>query len=89
MKLLTPHGDYLIELISGTVEDGNYEFVRFDLESNKAFLDYVEELRSRSTFTSYANVRADDKIICFCTCSYEWNNARYMVVGRKLRLYQP
>ena len=88
MMLYTPDGDYLIELISGTVENGNYEFVRLDFESDEAFLNYVEELKSRSTFASNVEIQPDDQIICLCTCSYEWNNARYMVVGRLVPLYQ-
>ncbi|MBR2594037.1 MAG: class B sortase [Firmicutes bacterium] len=88
ITIFTPEGDFVIELISGTVENGNYEFVRFDLENDDDFLSYIDELRRRSTFTSDVEVRADDQIICLCTCSYEWNNARYMVVGRLVRLYQ-
>lgn len=88
MMLFTPHGDYLIELISGTVEDGNYEFVRFDFESDDDFLSYVDKFRARSTFVSDVEVQADDRIICLCTCSYEWNNARYMVIGRLVPLYE-
>ena len=88
MMLYTPGGNYLIELISGTVENGNQEFVRFDLENDDAFLSYVEELKSRSTFASDLEVRADDMIVSLCTCSYERNNARYMVVGRLVPLYQ-
>ena len=89
MAIYTPDGDYMIELISGTVENGDYEFIRFHFESDEAFLNYVEELRSRSTFTSGVEVQAEDQIISLCTCSYERNNARYMVVGRLVPLYQP
>lgn len=88
ITVFTPEGDYLIELISGTVEDGTYEFVRFDLENNDSFLNYMEGLRSRSTFISDVEVQIDDQIIALCTCTYEWNNARYMVIGKLVRLYQ-
>jgi len=88
MMLYTPGGDYLIELISGTVEDGTYEFVRFDLENNDSFLNYMEGLRNRSTFISDVEVQIDDQIIALCTCTYDWNNARYMVTGRLVPLYQ-
>lgn len=88
MMLCTPNGDYFIELICGTVEDGTYEFVRFDFESDEAFLDYVDGFRARSTFVSDVEVQAEDQIISLCTCSYEWNNARYMVIGKLVRLYQ-
>lgn len=88
ITVFTPEGDYLIELISGTIENGNREFIRLDLDNNEDFLAYVDELRSRSTFTSDVEVQEDDQIISMSTCTYDWNNARYMVVGRLVRLYE-
>ncbi len=88
ITLFTPEGDYLIELICGTVENGNHEFISFDFEDSEAFLSYIEEFRSRSTFTSDVEVQSGDQIVSLCTCSYEWENARYMVIGRLVRLYE-
>lgn len=82
MLLYTPEGDYLIELICGTVEDGKYEFVQFEFEDEDAFAEYVDAFRSRSTFQSNVKLEPGDRIISLCTCSYEWNNARYMVIGK-------
>ena len=82
MQLYTPDGDYLIELICGTVEDGNYEFVKLDFTDEDVFTEYVESHRSRSTFQSKVELQPGDRIISLCTCSYEWSNARYMVIGR-------
>ena len=82
MRLYTPDGDYTVELFSGTVEDGNYEFVRFDFEDDASFMEYVNSFRSRSTFTSDVVVNPMDQIVTLCTCSYEQNNARYVVMGR-------
>lgn len=86
MKLYTPDGDYVIELFAGTVEDGNYEFVQFEFSSDEAFMEYVNGIRSRSTFQSDVVVEPTDQIVTLCTCSYERNNARYMVLGRLVRL---
>ena len=88
MTLFTPDGDYAVELISGTVEDGSVEFVRFDFTDDDDFLNYVEELRRRSAFTSDVEMRPEDRIISLCTCSYEWDNARFLLVGRLVKLYE-
>lgn len=82
MILFTPDGDYFIELICGTVEDGNYQFVKFDFDSEESFIQYIEGFRARSTFVSDIEVQPGDKIVSLCTCSYEWANARYMVIGK-------
>lgn len=85
MILYTPDGDYLVELISGTIEDGMKEFVKFDFENEEDFTEYVNALRSRSTFQSTVELQPDDRPLSLCTCSYEWSEARYLVVGRLTR----
>lgn len=88
MLLYTPDGDYLIELICGTVEDGNYEFVQFEFADEAAFAAYIDAFRSRSTFQSNVELQPGDRIISLCTCSYEWNNARYMIIGKLTPIIQ-
>ena len=82
MTLLTPNGNYTVELICGTVEDGNQQFVQFDFDTEEAFLQYVEGFRARSTFVSGVELQPGDRIVSLCTCSYEWENARYVMIGR-------
>lgn len=82
MTLYTPDGDYTIELFCGTVEDGNYQFVEFNFDSEEDFLQYLEKFRARSTFVSDVVIQPDDRILSLCTCSYERTNARFMVIGR-------
>lgn len=87
MIITTAEGDYLLELICGTIEDGNYEFVKFRFGDFREMSDYVEKLRSRSTFVSNVELEEGDKLVSLCTCTYENQNARYMLVGRAVELY--
>jgi sortase B len=82
MALYTPEGDYTIELFAGVVADGDYEFVRFGFIDDADFQDYIHALKEKSTFKSNTRVKADDRIVTLCTCSYEFNNARYALFGR-------
>lgn len=82
MLLYTPEGDYRIELFCGTVEGGNYEFVQFSFDSDEEFMEYIEGFRERSTFISDVIVEPEDRIVSLSTCSYENDNARYMVMGK-------
>ena len=84
MTLYTPDGDYTIELLSGTLENGDREFVRFRFESEEDFTGYIQSLQSRSTFSSHGTAVPGDRLVSLCTCTYEQNNARYLVVGRLL-----
>lgn len=88
MLLYTPEGDFLVELFSGTIEDGNSEFLRFDFDSEEDFLSYVNGFRARSLFESDVEVNPGDRILSLCTCSYERSNGRYLVMGRLVPLYE-
>ena len=82
MLLYTPAGNFTIELFAGMVVDGNYESVRFNFKDDHDFLSYIDSIKMKSTFESNTIVRADDRIITLCTCSYEFDNARYALYGK-------
>ena len=82
MRITTEDGDYLIELISGTLEDGDYEFVRFSFENFEEMSAYVAGIRARSTFDSDAVLQPGDRLVSLCTCNYDLRNGRYMLLGR-------
>lgn len=89
MMIYTTEGDYLVELICGTIEDGNNEFVKFSFDDFNDMSSYVDELKDRSTFKSEVTLCPGDKLVSMCTCTYERQNARYMLVGRIVELYEP
>lgn len=90
MLLYTPEGDYLVELVSGTVEDGNYAFVKFNFDRPDELVGYIEQLKARSTFKSEVEVCPNDRILSMCTCTYgRRDNERYMLVGKLTGLYEP
>ncbi|MBU5592642.1 class B sortase [Clostridium sp. MSJ-4] len=82
MVLYTPNGDFIIEFFAGIIVDGNYEFLRFKFTNDMDFQDYINELKEKSTFESNTIVKSDDRIVTLCTCSYEFNNARYALYGK-------
>jgi sortase B len=82
MLLYTPDGDFTIELFAGIVVDGNYQSIRFDFKNDHDFQSYIDSLKKKSTFASNTIVKADDRIVTLCTCSYEFKNARYALYGK-------
>ena len=81
MYYLTPEGDYCIELFAGkvvkttdpiySVKDGSAEFY-----------EQVQTLREKSTFQSDVTITEQDTIVTLSTCSYEFDQARYIVLGK-------
>lgn len=82
MQLYTPGGVYVIEFFAGIVADGDYEFIRYDFKDNEDFLSYITTLKQESSFRSEVELEANDRIVTLCTCSYEYNNARYALFGK-------
>lgn len=87
MTLFTPQGDYTVELLCGTIENGDAQFINFDFNSDEALSGYVNRFVARSTFKSNVQIEPGDRIITLCTCTYEESNARYMVIGRLVPIY--
>ena len=78
----TPTANFKAELFAGMVVDGSLESVRLDFEDDQDFESYLEMLKNKSTFRSKTIVGSDDRIVTLSTCSYEFNNARYIVCGK-------
>ena len=77
MYYLTPERNYRIDLLAGSVvspEDIIYQ--------TSISPDYIEELCMKSTFKSRKVFKDGDNIITLSTCSYEYDDARYIVIGK-------
>lgn len=82
MLLYTPEQDYRIDLFAGYVMDLSEEdFVR-RFSSDDAATAYLDKIRRRSTFDCNVHVSTGDRIVTLITCSYEYNNGRYALVGK-------
>lgn len=77
MYYFTPEKNYIIEIFTGytiSVESDIYDLSILDN-------DKLKELISNSDFKSNVEVKADDKIITLSTCAYEYDGARYIIMG--------
>lgn len=78
--LVTPTHQYKIRLFSGYVSDPWTNSWQTDFSSQN-FGDWVSEIASRSSFSSDVYPSEEDHIVTFSTCSYEFDNARFVVHG--------
>lgn len=78
--LLTPEGTYLIEFFSGYVSsvDTNAWDLNFTPDS---FVTWLEDIKSRSAFTSQVEPKGEDKVVTLSTCSSAFANARFVLHG--------
>lgn len=77
LYFLTPERNYIIELIAGAVVKRDSDIYQTAPADNT-----IADIMAKSTFNSAVEIGNGENIITLSTCSYEFNNARYVVVGK-------
>lgn len=77
LYFLTPENNYVIELCAGAVVKRDSDIYQISPQENT-----ITELVSKSTFSSTVEFAESDDIITLSTCSYEFNTARYVLIGK-------
>lgn len=77
---ITPEKNYKIELIMGLIAGPSAD-IYDNCESREELLLLLDELKSASTFDSDVEYDENSKFITLSTCSYEFKEARYIVIG--------
>lgn len=85
MWLLTPSGDYKVELVAGYVTSASSDVYDFDPSEEEMFAT-VQQAMERSSFASDVQIAQGDHFLTLSTCSYEYDNARYVLIGRLIPL---
>lgn len=79
--LLTPTGKYEIQLVAGIEVPGTSEL--FDALANPDEAGKViQDAILNSTFQSEYEYSENDRFVTLSTCSYDYADARYIVIGR-------
>lgn len=68
-------------------EDNGYAFnyMQGDFSSNGEFMEFIEQIQMRSMIYTGVDVNENDSILTLSTCEYDFNEARLVVVARKVR----
>jgi len=79
--LMTPEKNYKIEFFSGYVANVEQDAWDYYWDNDQDFEFWLASSKSKSTFASGVEPTADDEILTLSTCTYEFDNARYVLVG--------
>lgn len=79
---------FAVFITNAVAEDDNgyvfpYYFTALSSDERKAA--YLNEVKQRSIYDTGVDVRPGDKLLTLSTCSYEFDNARLVVVARMVR----
>ncbi len=89
----TLYHDYKWKVIAAFItnaeekDDNGYVFKYYftNLSTRDRYSAFLSELSQRSIYDTGVDVLPDDKILTLSTCSYEFENARFVVVARLVR----
>ena len=73
------------EVFSAYVTDTEFNYLRKDFESEEDYLNFINTLKNKSMHNSEVELSKDDKIITLSTCSYEFDDARFVVHARRTK----
>ncbi len=79
--LLTPEQNYEVRFFSGYVSAVDGFAWNLDFSDGDTFIDWLGRTRRKSLFSSDFFPTGSDRVITLSTCSYEFNNARFVLVG--------
>ena len=78
---LTPNKNYKIEPVLGVVVPD--DDVVYDLAFDKTqMVEYINSKKDKSTFSSSVTFSVEDSFITLSTCSKEYENARFVLIGK-------
>lgn len=79
LVLVTPEESYYLQPFSGYVTGPNSDTYKLKFAGDTSFAEYLEQVRSLSDFEAGVSVTAQDRIVTLSTCSYAYNEARYVL----------
>ena len=79
--LMTPEKNYKVEFFTGYVANVEQDAWNYYFDTDEEFQQWLDSNKSKSNFASDIVPTVDDEILTLSTCTYEFENARYVLVG--------
>lgn len=86
MYLLTPQYNYRIEIFSAYICASDAAAYTRQFASKTDYSKHLSRIIRKSNFESSVQVSANDRIATLSTCTYEYDNVRYVVHGKLVSL---
>lgn len=81
MLLITPDATYEVRLFAAYVADPSEDAWEVSFANDGEIQAWIDAAIARSTFTSDVKPTPGDRLLTLSTCSYEFGDARFVVVG--------
>lgn len=78
---ITPECTYKIEFFAGYVAGVDEDAWKVGFQSDEDFEAWIEETKRKSWIESPLSPAVTDRVLTLSTCSYEFDNARFVLLG--------
>ena len=82
LYLNTPTQNYRIDVFSGFITAADSAAYTMEFASDAEYAAYLERMKGFSDFDCDVEVGVEDRMITLSTCTYEYDNARYVLMGK-------
>ncbi|MCM1044728.1 MAG: class B sortase [Candidatus Gastranaerophilales bacterium] len=78
---VTPEKSYYVELFTGFVTDVNSDVWQVEFATKEDYQSWLDKMVGNTLFESGVTPSAEDHILTLATCSYKYDDARFVVMG--------
>jgi SrtB family sortase len=81
----TTSEQYSFKIFAAYITDVNFNYIQTDFKNDAEFTDFISKNKARTLFNTNVDVAASDTILTLSTCTYEFKDARFVVMARRVR----
>ena len=82
MYFLTPDANYRVDIFAGFTTSATSDTYTFNFSNEDEFMTYIADAVNNSDFETDVEVLPTDRIVTLSTCTYWYDNARYVIQGK-------
>ena len=86
MYLMTPDNNFRLEVFSAYITPADSDTYMRGFGEDEEFTNYIKKITDLSLIKTDVNVTNKDNIISLSTCSYEYENARFIVHCKAVKI---
>ena len=83
-ELITPAGKYHLRICAFVHQPSDSAIYTTNFHDEEGKQEYINLIKSLATYITTEEMTAEDRLVILSTCAYEYQEARYMVVGKMI-----
>lgn len=83
-ELITPEGKYHLKICAFVHQPSDSAIYTTNFHDEEGKQEYINLIKSLATYITTEEMTTEDRLVILSTCAYEYQEARYMVVGKMI-----